>query len=57
MYLGDILGDFSANKMKKTGLNGWAYDCSVECKTFDTGDIIDIHKYLMKIHSKKLCLV
>ena len=43
--------------MKKTGLNGWAYDCSVECKTFDAGDIIDIHKYLMKIHSKKLCLV
>ena len=42
------LGDFSANIMKKTGLNGCVYNFSVDYKTFDTSDIIDIHKYLMK---------
>ena len=33
-------------------LNGFAYDFSVNCKTFDTRDIIDIYKNLMK---KALC--
>ena len=41
----------SANNMKKTRLNGCAYNFSVDYKTFDTSDIIDIHKYLMKKHN------
>ena len=47
------LGDFSANIMKKTGLNGCVYNFSVDYKTFDTSDKIDIHKYLMKKHDVK----
>ena len=29
------------------------YDFSVDYKTFDTSNIIDIHKYLMKKHNIK----
>ena len=53
LCLGNISRDFSANNMKKTGLNGCVYDFSVNYKTFDTTDIIDIHKYLMKKHNIK----
>ena len=35
-------------KKKKTGLNGCAYDFSVDYTTFDTNEIIDNHKWLMK---------
>ena len=31
-------------KQKDTGLNEWVYRFSIDCRTFDTGDIIDIHK-------------
>ena len=49
LRLGNILGDFSANNMKKnTGLNGCVYNFSVDCKTLDTSIIIGIHKHLMK---------
>ena len=41
--------------MKKTGLNEGVYNFSFDYKTFDTSDIIDIHKYLMKKHNIK-CL-
>ena len=34
--------------MKRTGLNGKAYDFSVSCETTDTNDTEDIHSYLMK---------
>ena len=53
MCLGNISGDFSANNMKKTGLNGCVYDFSVDYRAFDTSNIIDIHKYLMKKHDTK----
>ena len=54
MCLGNISGYFSADDMKKkTGLNGCVYDFSVDYKTFDTSDIINIHKYLMKKHNTK----
>ena len=43
----------SANNMKKTRLNGCVYNFSVDYKTFDTSDIIDIHKYIMKKHNIK----
>ena len=44
----NISGDFSANNMMKAGLNGCVYNSSVDYKNFDTSDIIDIHKYLIK---------
>ena len=34
--------------MKKTGLNGYVYDFSVDHNTIYINDIVDIHKYLMK---------
>ena len=46
--LGNISRDFSANNMKKTGLNGYVYDFSVDCDTIKTDNILDIHKYLME---------
>ena len=51
MCLGNILGDFS-NKMKKTGLNGWVYNFSVNYTVFDISNI-DIHIYLIKTHDMK----
>ena len=34
--------------MKKTGLNGYVYDFSVDYKAVDVDDIKNIHKYLLK---------
>ena len=34
--------------MKKTGLNGYIYDFSVDCDAITVDNILDIHKYLMK---------
>ena len=48
LCLGNISGDFSVNKIKKTRLNGNVYDFSVDYNVIDTSNIIDIHKYLMK---------
>ena len=40
--------------MQKTGLNGFVYDFYLDYKTFDTvSNIIDIHKYLIRIHDIK----
>ena len=36
--------------MKKTALNGYVYDFSVDYDAIDVDDILDIHKYLMKKH-------
>ena len=33
---------------KKTGLNGYVYDFSVDSDSTNVDDIKDIHKYLMK---------
>ena len=38
---------------KKTGLNGCVYDFCVDYRAFDTSNIIDIHKCLMKKHDIK----
>ena len=38
--------------MKKAGLNGYVYKFSVDY-VIDTGNIIDIHKCLMKLHGIK----
>ena len=34
--------------MKKTGLNGYVHDFSVDFNTTDISNIVDIHKYLIK---------
>ena len=34
--------------MKKTGLNGYVYDFSVDYDAIAVHDILDIHKHLMK---------
>ena len=39
--------------MKKTGLNRYVYDFSVDYDIIDTSNIIDIHKYLRNKHDKK----
>ena len=43
LFLGNISGDFSANNMKKIGLNGYMYDFSVDYRAFHTSNIINIH--------------
>ena len=48
MLLGTISKDLTANNMKKTGLNGYFYEFSVDYNIIDTSDVIDIHKYLIK---------
>ena len=44
------LKDFSVDNMKKkkTGLNGYLYDFSVDYDATAVDDILDIHKYLME---------
>ena len=49
LCLGNISKDWwSADNMKKTGLNGYVYDFSVDYDAIAFDDILDIHKYLMK---------
>ena len=47
--------DFTANNMKiqKAGLNGYAYELSVDYNIIDASNVINIHKYLMKKHDIK----
>ena len=40
--------DFSVDTVKKSWLNGYAYDFSADYNTIDTSNFIDIHKYLLK---------
>ena len=40
--------------MKKTGLNGYVYEFFVDYDIIDTSNIINIHKYLMRKHDKKI---
>ena len=48
LCLGNISKDFSVYNMKKTALNGYFYDFSVDFDAIAVDDIPDIHKYLMK---------
>ena len=48
LCLGNISKDFYADNMKKTGLNGYVYDFSVDYDAIAVDEILDIHKYLMK---------
>ena len=46
--LGNISKYFSVDNMKKTGLNGYVYDFSVDYDVIAVDDILDIYKYLME---------
>ena len=60
LFLGNISKDWSVDNMKtkwvclwikwikQNGLNGYVYDCSVDCDAIAVDDILDIHNYLMK---------
>ena len=48
LCLGNISKDWSADKMKKTGFNGYVYDFNVDYDATDVDNILDIHKFLMK---------
>ena len=48
LSLGNISKDWSVDNMKKTGLNGYVYDFSVDYDAIVVDDILFIHKYLMK---------
>ena len=46
LRLRKISKDFSVDNTKKTGLNGYVYDFSVDYDAIAVNDILDIHKYL-----------
>ena len=48
LCLGNISKDQSVDNVKKTGVNGYVYDFSVDYDAIAVDDILDIHKYLMK---------
>ena len=48
LCLGSISKDWLVDNMKKTGLNGYAYNFSVDQVAIAVDDILDIQKYLMK---------
>ena len=47
LCLGNISKDFSVDNMKKTGLNRYIDDFSVDYDAIAVDDKLDIHKYLM----------
>ena len=48
LCLGNISKDFLVDNMKKTRLNGYAYDFSDDYDAISVDDILNIQKYLMK---------
>ena len=48
LCLGNISKDWSVDNMKKTGLNGYDYDFTVDYDAIAVDDILGIHNYLMK---------
>ena len=46
--LGNISKYWSVDNMKKTGLNGYIYDFSVDYNAIAVADILEVQKYLMK---------
>ena len=44
----NISKDWSVDNMKRTGVNGYVYDFSVDYDAIAVDDILDIHKCLMK---------
>ena len=48
LCLGNISKDWLVDNMKRSRLNGYVYDFSVDYDPISVDDIKDIHKYLMK---------
>ena len=48
LCLGNISKDQSVDNMKKTGLNGYVYNFSVNYDAIAVDDILNLHKHLMK---------
>ena len=48
LCLGNILKDLTVDNMKKTVLNGYVYDFSVDYDAIAVDDFLNIYKYLMK---------
>ena len=48
LCLGNITKEISDDNTKKTGLNGYVYDFSVDYDAIAVADILDMHKYLKK---------
>ena len=48
LCLENISKDWTLDKMKRTGVNGYVYDFSVDYDDIAVDDILDIHKCLMK---------
>ena len=48
LWLGNISKYFFVDDMKKTGLNRYVYDLSVDYDAIAVDDILNIHKYLME---------
>ena len=48
LRLGNISKDFSVDNMKKTGLNGYVYEFSIDYDAIANDKILDIHNYLME---------
>ena len=48
LCLGNVSKESSVDNIKKTGLNGYFYDFSVNYDAIAVDDILDVHKYLMK---------
>ena len=44
----DNIDNMKVDNMKKTGLQGYVYDFSVDYNATAVSDILDIHKYLLK---------
>ena len=48
LCLGNISKDWTVDNMKKTRLNEYVYDFSVDYDAIAVDDILEIHNYLMK---------
>ena len=48
LCLGNISKDCAIDNMKKTGLNGYISDFSVDYDAIAVDDLLDVHNYLMK---------
>ena len=53
LCLGSVSKDFSIDNMKEIWIYGYAYDFSDDDYIIDVDDILDIHKYIMKILDTK----
>ena len=50
-YLGNVLKDWSVDNIKKTGLNGYVYDFSVDYNAVLVEAIQGVHRYLIVKHN------